>query len=121
MLESVELGLSGVSLVMQPGWWLPWQDALPARQARAKPLAELMARRPEAADALRRAARDSGLPPEQLRYLPLTSHKTLDWVALLDAHAWVYLALEPAGGATAAAYPGIAIEQIVDQGVGRQP
>ena len=49
------------------------------------PLAELMARRPEAADALRRAARDSGLPPEQLRYLPLTSHKTLDWVALLDA------------------------------------
>ena len=85
MLRSVELGLSGVSLVMQPGWWLPWQDALPAMQARAKPLAELMARRPEAADALRRAARDSGLPPEQLRYLPLTSHKTLDWVALLDA------------------------------------
>lgn len=85
VLRSVELGLSGVSLVMQPGWWLPWQDALPAMQARAKPLAELMARRPEAADALRRAARDSGLPPEQLRYLPLTSHKTLDWVALLDA------------------------------------
>lgn len=85
MLRSVELGLSGVSLVMQPGWWLPWQDALPAMQARARPLTELMARRPEAADALRRAARDSGLPPEQLRYLPLTSHKTLDWVALLDA------------------------------------
>ncbi len=42
-------------------------------------------------------------------------------VALLDAHARVYLALEPAGGAAAAAYPGIAIEQIVDQGVGRQP
>ena len=42
-------------------------------------------------------------------------------VALLDAHAKVYLALEPAGGAAPAPYPGIAIEQIVDQGVGRLP
>ncbi len=39
-------------------------------------------------------------------------------IALLDTNADVYLALEPAGGAAKAAFPGVAIEQIVDQGVG---
>ena len=85
MLKSVELGMDGISLVMQPGWWAPWPDALPALRKRAKPLTELIARRPERADALRRAAADAGLPVERLTYLPLTSSKTLDWVALLDA------------------------------------
>lgn len=85
MMKSVELSLSGVSLVMQPGWWQPWADALPAMKSRAKPLTELIARRPQDADTLRRAAADAGLPVEELSYLPLTSSKTLDWVALLDA------------------------------------
>ncbi len=39
-------------------------------------------------------------------------------IALLDTNAETYLALEPAGGAAAAHYPGVAIEQIVEQGVG---
>ena len=40
-------------------------------------------------------------------------------IALLDAHAQVYLALEPAGAASPMHGPGIAIEQIVDLGVGQ--
>ena len=40
-------------------------------------------------------------------------------IALLDTNAEVYLALEPAGGAAKANFPGVAIEQIVDQGVGQ--
>jgi Flp pilus assembly protein CpaB len=40
-------------------------------------------------------------------------------IALLDAHARIYLALEPAGEARAARAPGIAIEQIVELGVGK--
>ncbi|MBP7692706.1 MAG: Flp pilus assembly protein CpaB [Anaerolineales bacterium] len=39
-------------------------------------------------------------------------------IALLDTQAKLYLALEPAGGASAAHFPGVAIEQIVDAGVG---
>lgn len=41
-------------------------------------------------------------------------------IALLDTRAKVYLALEPPG-APAAAGPGVAIEQLVDRGVGGQP
>lgn len=40
-------------------------------------------------------------------------------IALLDAHARVYLALEPSAEAAAVRGPGVAIEQIVDLGVGQ--
>jgi hypothetical protein len=39
-------------------------------------------------------------------------------IALLDAKAKIYLALEPTTGASQAKFPGVAIEQIVDAGVG---
>ena len=41
-------------------------------------------------------------------------------IALLDTQARLYLALEPANGASPARFPGVAIEQIVDAGVGGQ-
>ncbi len=40
-------------------------------------------------------------------------------IALLDAHALVYLALEPAGESAPIHGPGVAIEQIVELGVGQ--
>ena len=40
-------------------------------------------------------------------------------IALLNSQAEVYLALEPASGAARAEFPGVAIEQIIDQGVGK--
>lgn len=82
--ESVNLGLAGVSPAMRPGWWLPWANQVPDMRQRAKPLAELLARRPEHASVLRDAAQTSGLEVADLSYLPLTSSKTKDWVALLD-------------------------------------
>lgn len=85
MMESVDLGLSGISPAMRPGWWIPWEDQRTAMQARAKPLAELIARRPQDAQALRDAARAAGADPASLFYLPLTSRKVKEWVALLDA------------------------------------
>lgn len=84
MMESVERSLAGVSPAMQPGWWAPWEQAHPGMVARAKPVTELLARRPLQATVLQAAIRASGLPAADLRYLPLVSSKTLDWVALLD-------------------------------------
>ncbi|HON30714.1 MAG TPA: hypothetical protein PLN11_06680, partial [Ottowia sp.] len=45
---------------------------------------DLLASRPQDAATLQAAAQRTGLPNDALRYLPLTSSKTLDWVALLD-------------------------------------
>ena len=85
MFSSVELALSGISPGMRPDWWLPWAEAQDGLRSRAKPLSELIARRPEAAALLQAAAQSAGRAVRDLRYLPLVSSKTLDWVALLDA------------------------------------
>ena len=84
-MRNVELGLAGISTAVQPDWWQPWTDSLPALRQRAKPLADLIARKPQAAPVLQDAARDAGHAAAELSYLPLVSSKTLDWVALLDA------------------------------------
>ncbi len=84
-MESVERGLAGISTAMQPNWWVPWSQGFADMGARAKPLTELMARRPQDAQALRDAAQAAGADPARLRYLPLTSSKVKEWVALLDA------------------------------------
>lgn len=85
-MRTVELGLAGISLAQQPDWWLPWNDALPTLRQRAKPLPELIARKPQAAQALQAAAHEARHAVADLSYLPLVSSKTLDWVALLDAN-----------------------------------
>jgi hypothetical protein len=49
-------------------------------------LTELINRRPQDAQMLQDAAKSAGSDPTNLFYLPLTSSKTKDWVALLDAN-----------------------------------
>lgn len=85
LMRSVDLGLSGISLAMQPDWWQPWDQSQDAMRQRAKPLAELIELRPADAPKLRDAAKSAGYPVENLYYLPLVSSKTLDWTALLDS------------------------------------
>ena len=53
-------------------------------RAIAKPLRDLIAQRADQAVVLQKAATNSGYPVEALTYLPLTSSKTKDWVALLN-------------------------------------
>lgn len=84
-LESIEASLQGLSPAMRPGWWRPFDEALPALNQRAKPLAELIVLRPEAKVLLQDAAERSSRSFNELRYLPLTSSKAADWVALIDS------------------------------------
>ncbi len=83
--KSMELGLAGVSPAMRPGWWTPWGSAQADMRARAKPVSELLQRRPQDAATLQAAIHATGLPAAELRYLPLTTRHNKEWVALLDA------------------------------------
>ena len=85
ILQSVELGLAGISPTMRPSCWLPWSTAQAAIAARAKPLATLLQRRPYSAATLQSAVAKTRLTEQELYYLPLTSSTTQEWVALLDA------------------------------------
>lgn len=82
--HSIDLSLAGFSPAMRPAWWQPVSTQHEQMRAIAKPLAELVNRRPEHADELRIAAANSGFSVEALSYLPLTSSKTKEWVALLN-------------------------------------
>lgn len=83
-LQSIEFSVQGLTPAMRPGWWIPVEDARAQMDRRAKPLAELIARRPAAKGVLQAAADRSNLPMASLRYLPLTSGKNLDWIALMN-------------------------------------
>lgn len=85
MISSLDQSLAGISAAQRPSWWLPWSATRTAMRERAKPLSELISRRPEDAHTLYAAAQRSGRAVESLVYLPLVSSKTLEWVALLDA------------------------------------
>lgn len=82
-LQSVELSLSGVTTAMRPGWWRPFAEAKPGIQKAAKPLQELIQRRPEQRTRIDEAVVRSGYQVNELRFLPLTSSRTMEWVALL--------------------------------------
>ena len=82
--QSIELSLAGLSPAMRPAWWQPMTTQQGLMVSVAKPLVDLIARRAEHADELRRAATKSGYSVEALTYLPLTSSKTKEWVVLLN-------------------------------------
>jgi hypothetical protein len=84
MLEGIDMSMQGLTPAMRPDWWVPYEAAKPEVVKRAKPLAELLKARPEQSALLESAAAKTGLPKDQLLYLPLTSSKSLDWVALLS-------------------------------------
>lgn len=83
-LQSVELSMNGVTTAVRPGWWLPFADVAQALGEAAKPLADLIDKRPEQREWIEHAVARTGLQGKDLRYLPLTSSRTMDWVVLLD-------------------------------------
>lgn len=83
--KSMELGLDGISPAMRPDWWISWGSTLSDMRARAKPVTELLERRPQDSDALHTAIESTGLTAENLYYLPLTTRHVKEWVVLLDA------------------------------------
>lgn len=83
-LQSVEQSIQGTTQAMRPGWWRPYEEAVPAVLKRAGTLQSLIERSPADRGVLEDAASRSGYPVANLRYLPLTSSKADDWVALVS-------------------------------------
>ncbi|WP_460547888.1 TfpX/TfpZ family type IV pilin accessory protein [Comamonas piscis] len=84
LFASLNNELAGISPAMRPSWWVLWDQQMTEIRARAKPVSDLMNRRPEQAELLLNAVRTSGSTLNQLSYLPLTSSKQKDWVVLFD-------------------------------------
>src|SRR5690606_3365761 len=81
-VASLDQSLEGVTQAMRPDWWVPYDKARADVVNRAKPLAELMQKRPVQKAELEQAVSESKLTASELRYLPLTSSKHQDWIAI---------------------------------------
>lgn len=94
--NSVSMALAGRAQAAQPALWQPYDAARANILQAAQTLAQLQARFPEQASSIAQAASATGLPPTQLRTLPLLSRKRASTV-LIDAQTAQpvgYLALD---------------------------
>jgi hypothetical protein len=75
--------MAGLKLSTRPDLWQSYDKGRAEIQKEAKPVAELMARFPNEADAIRSAAKDAGRSAQDLVYVPMIGRK-LFWTVLLD-------------------------------------
>jgi hypothetical protein len=83
LFDSIGRSLQGTDLAMQPEHWVRYADANPAMLKAARLISVLLQRYPDAASAVGSAARTAGVPPSNLRFLPLMSRRRAG-VALLS-------------------------------------
>lgn len=83
-LKSLEMSLQGVEPSARPDWWIEENETVRQHiRKKMKPLSELEKRYPANTE-LAEAVKQTGLPPQQLYYLPFTSQKNKEWSVLLD-------------------------------------
>jgi hypothetical protein len=100
-VKSLDMSLQGVEPSMRPDWWQLLEASRAMILQRSKPLTELRKRHTGKPDALQKidfAVKDSGKAEADLRWLPLTSSRTKDWTALIDAQTGVPLAYAAVDG-----------------------
>lgn len=84
-LGSLELSLQGIEPSARPDWWQSYEQTKPKVLSRAQPVSALRAKQPGKAALINQAIRESGRAEAELRWVPMTSFKVMDWVAFVDA------------------------------------
>ena len=83
-MRSVELGLAGFDLAMQPRQWREYAAHADEVRRVARPVSVLLSKYPQLAPEVAAIAQSVGQPPEALRFLPLMSRRA-SWVSLIAA------------------------------------
>lgn len=97
-IASLDLSLQGLEPSARPDWWQPYEQSKPKVLSRAQPVSVLRAKQPGKAALIDQAIRDSGRTEAELRWVPMTSFKVMDWVAFVDARTAEVLAFAPVDG-----------------------
>ncbi len=90
--DNVNSSLQGVEPSQRPIWWQEYAVSVPKVKERSQPLSVLEQINPEKIHIIQLAAANAALKPEAgetnspntLRWLPLVSRQTMDWVVLID-------------------------------------
>ena len=98
MMKSLDLSFQGNEPSQRPHWWQDFDLSLPVILKRAKPMSALRSKHALETAQIDAAVRESGQAESTLLWLPLTSFKTTEWVALIDAKTALPLAYLPLDG-----------------------
>jgi hypothetical protein len=98
MMKSLDLSLQGNEPSQRPHWWQDFDLSRPVMLKRAKPMTALRSKHPLKTAQIDAAVAKSGLSDAALLWLPLTSFKTTEWVALIDAKTALPVAYLPLDG-----------------------
>ena len=95
--EATMAALQGIELGFRPDFWMPYDQARTDILKAAKPLSELISRKPESEPLLSKALHDNGSAAQGMLYLPLHGRDAF-WTVLIspvDASPVAYVALDP--------------------------
>lgn len=98
MVQSLDLSLQGNEPSQRPHWWQDYGLSKDVVLKRSKPMAALRAKHPLKSKEIDLAVASSGQAEAGLRWLPLTSFRVTEWVALIDAKTALPLAYLPLDG-----------------------
>ena len=97
MTRSLDLGLQGVDISMQPERWVDYNANAAVVLRKARPIKLLLDKYPEMAVQLKSKASSHGLALENMRFLPMTSRRK-NGVALIAASDARFLGYLPVDG-----------------------
>lgn len=83
LIRSIDLSMAGVEPSLRPGWWQEYALAKPEVLRRAQPIDFLLEKRPTQAPLIRLTVEQSGVAMDELRWLPFTSKRQMDWIVLI--------------------------------------
>lgn len=91
-LDSVDASLQGVEPGQRPDWWQDYAFSATQAKERSLPLEALQQLNPDRIDRIQTAAAQAALEPQAnetsspnaLRWLPVVSRQTMDWVVFVD-------------------------------------
>ena len=97
-LASLNLSLQGIEPSARPDWWQTYEKSTAKVLSRAQPISVLRAKQPGKAALIDQAIAESGQVEAELRWVPMTSFKVMDWVAFVDAKTAKLLAFAHVDG-----------------------
>lgn len=97
-LKNLELSLQGQEPSVRPDWWQSYDLSRDKVLKVAKPVFKLREKRPDAIALIDLAVAQSGKAELNLLWLPITSFKSAEWVAFIDATTADVLSYAPVDG-----------------------
>jgi len=97
-MSNLDTAMAGLEVTFRPAFWRAYDEQRATVRQKAKPLSMLKQTHPEQTAVIAKAVAETGLAEGRLRYLPLQSRRSANWVALVDHETANVVGFAPVDG-----------------------